>query len=233
MSSQETATGFSQNSKNTSSTSLEDVRKIKRVFVVGAGTMGTQIALQCASHGRSVLLYDDLRAALDQAPARLERLAQDLAAKGLLGSDTPRDTLQRIEPSTDLAAAAQVTVIIECVPEDLELKKSVFNQLGRLCPRETILVTNTSSLIPSQLAGSCLHPERLAALHFHLPVASSNVVDLMPHPGTDLAPTRGWSPLSMPLPAKSAKFRSTKSRNTTVISSIRSSARCGDKRSTW
>jgi 3-hydroxyacyl-CoA dehydrogenase len=72
MNSQEAVTGFSQNAKSASSTSPEDVTRIKRVFVVGAGTMGTQIALQCASHGCSVLLYDDLRPVLDQAPARLE-----------------------------------------------------------------------------------------------------------------------------------------------------------------
>jgi hypothetical protein len=85
-----------------------------------------------------------------------------------------------------MAAAAQAAIIIECVPEILELKKSVFEQLGRHCPPEAIYVTNTSSLVPSQLAGSCPHSERMAALHFHLPVALSNVVDLMPHPGTDL-----------------------------------------------
>ena len=84
-----------------------------------------------------------------------------------------------------MAAAAQAAIIIECVPEILELKKSVFEQLGRHCPPEAIYVTNTSSLVPSQLAGSCPHSERMAALHFHLPVALSNVVDLMPHPGTD------------------------------------------------
>src|SRR5208282_1458106 len=146
--------------------------------------MGTQIAVQCANHGRLVFLYDNIRAAVEQAPARLERLAQDLAGKGLLHSSSSRDTLRRIELGIDMAVAAvQAVIVIECVPENLELKKSVFEQLGRHCRPETIYVTNTSSLVPSQLAGSCRHPERMAALHFHLPVATSNVVDLMPHPG--------------------------------------------------
>jgi 3-hydroxybutyryl-CoA dehydrogenase len=185
MSSQESATWFPRKPKNTSPVSSEEAKSINRVSVIGAGTMGTQIALQCANHGRSVLLYDNRSAAVEQAPARLERLAQDLAAEGLLGSDSPGETLRRIKPSTDLAAAAQTALIIECVPENLELKRNVFKQLGRHCPPETIYVTNTSSFIPSQLAGSCRHPKRLAALHFHLPVAISNVVDLMPHPGTE------------------------------------------------
>jgi 3-hydroxybutyryl-CoA dehydrogenase len=174
-----------RNSNASYPVSPEQVQKINRILVVGAGTMGTQIAVQCASHGRLVFLYDNIRAVMEQAPARLERLAQDLAAKGLLGSSTPRETLRRIEPTTDMAAAAQAAIVIECVPENLELKKSVFEQLGRHCRPETIYVTNTSSLVPSQLSGSCRHPERMAALHFHLPVATSNVVDLMPHPGTD------------------------------------------------
>ena len=149
--------------------------------------MGTQIAVQCASHGRFVLLCDSLRAAVEQAPARLQRLAQDLSTKGLLpSSSSSRDTLRRIELGIEMDdAAAQAAIVIECVPEDLELKKSVFEQLARHCRPETIFLTNTSSLVPSQLAGSCGHPERMAALHFHLPVATSNVVDLMPHPGTD------------------------------------------------
>jgi len=166
--------------------SPEEVQKINRVLVIGAGTMGTQIALQCASHGRLVFLYDNIRAAAEQAPARLEWLAQDLAGKGLLRSSSSRDTLRRIELGTNMAAAAaQAAIVIECVLENLELKKSVFEQLGKHCPPETIYLTITSSLVPSQLAGSCRRPERMAALHFHLPVATSNVVDLMPHPGTD------------------------------------------------
>jgi hypothetical protein len=58
------------------------------------------------------------------------RLAQDLAAKGLLASSSSQETLRRIEPTTDMAAAAQAAIVIECVPENLELKKSVFEQLG-------------------------------------------------------------------------------------------------------
>ena len=117
--------------------------------------MGTQIAVQCASHGRLVLLYDNIRAVMEQAPARLERLAQDLAAKGLLGSSTSRETLRRIEPTTDMAAAAQAVIVIECVPENLELKKSVFEQLGRHCPPETIYVTNTVRSFRRPFAFSC------------------------------------------------------------------------------
>ena len=89
MSSQESATWFPRKPKNTSPVSSEEAKSINRVSVIGAGTMGTQIALQCANHGRSVLLYDNRSAAVEQAPARLERLARDLAAEGLLGSDSP------------------------------------------------------------------------------------------------------------------------------------------------
>jgi 3-hydroxyacyl-CoA dehydrogenase len=218
-----------RNPNASSLVSPEEVQKTNRVLVIGAGTMGTQIAVQCASHGRLVFLYDNIRAVMEQAPARLERLAQDLAAKGLLGSSSSRETLRRIEPATDMAAAAQAAIVIECVPENLELKKSVFEQLGRHCRPETIYVTNTSSLVPSQLAGSCRHPERMAALHFHLPVATSNVVDLMPHLGTDPGVVAALDAFAREI----GKSRSTTSGNTTATSSIRSSARCSGKRSTW
>ena len=129
----------------------------------------------------------------------------------------------------DVAAAAQAAIIIECVPEILELKKSVFEQLGRHCPPEAIYVTNTSSLVPSQLAGSCPHSERMAALHFHLPVALSNVVDLMPHPDTDPAVVAALDAFAREI----GQIPTITSRNTTATSSIRSSERCSGKRSTW
>ncbi len=122
------------------------IQKPNRVLIVGAGTMGTQIAVQCAGRGRFVLLYDSALAALELASGRLEQLALDLASKGLLGASNPPDALARIQPCTDIAVAKHAAIVIECVPENLELKKSVFEQLGHHCPPETIYATNTSSI---------------------------------------------------------------------------------------
>ena len=160
------------------------LQEINRVFIIGAGTMGREIGLQCARHGVGVFLYDVSPLALEQVPGQLQQAAAQLEAAGrLAGGQTPA-ILQRIETRSDLAAAAEADLVIECVPENLALKMRVFAQVSEHCRPETILATNTSSLLPSQLASSCRYPHKLAALHFHLPVATSNVVDLMPHSGT-------------------------------------------------
>lgn len=155
---------------------------IRRVLVVGAGTMGRQIALQCAMHGFEVALYDVSAAALEQGMAAIGHMARHLAAEGRPGDGA----LDRISPVTDLAAAAAAAdLVTESVPEDPALKGRVFAELNALCPRRTIFTTNTSTLLPSMFAEASGRPDRLIALHFHLPVWDANVADVMAHSGTD------------------------------------------------
>lgn len=154
---------------------------IDRVLVVGAGTMGGQIALQCAMHGLDVALYDVSATALESGLARVRGYVRYLAAEGR----TTTDVLARIRPSTDLAAAAATADLVsESVPEDPALKGRVFAELHVLCPPHTLFTTNTSTLLPSMFAAQSGRPERLVALHFHLPVWDANVADVMAHPGT-------------------------------------------------
>lgn len=161
---------------------LMNEEPIRRVLVVGAGTMGRQIALQCAMHGFEVALYDVSAAALEGGMDAIGRMARYLAAEGRLGDDA----LDRIRPVTDLAtAAAAADLVSESVPEDPALKGRVFAELNALCPPRTIFTTNTSTLLPSMFAEASGRPDRLVALHFHLPVWDANVADVMAHPGTD------------------------------------------------
>ena len=81
-------------------------------------------------------------------------------------------------------AAVEADLVSESVPEDPKLKAKVFAQFHELCPPRTIFTTNTSSLVPSMYATATGRPAQFAALHFHGPVWVSNVVDIMPHPGT-------------------------------------------------
>jgi 3-hydroxybutyryl-CoA dehydrogenase len=158
-----------------------NAEEINRVLVVGAGTMGGQIALQCAIHGLDVSLYDVSAAALESGLARVRGYARHLIAEGRADADV----LQRLTPTTDLAvAAAAADLVSESVPEDPALKGRVFAQLHSLCPPHTIFTTNTSTLLPSMFAAASGRPERLVALHFHLPVWDANVADVMAHPGT-------------------------------------------------
>jgi 3-hydroxybutyryl-CoA dehydrogenase len=161
---------------------IEDVR---RVAIVGAGTMGQQIGFQCASHGYDVVVYDIDPSALEGALKRIEAYAEELEAGGAITSELRVSALARIALTTDLPTAAQdADLLSEAVPEDPELKGRVLAAFNAACPPRTIFMTNTSTLLPSQFAKASGRGNRLLALHFHLPVWINNLVDVMPHPGT-------------------------------------------------
>jgi 3-hydroxybutyryl-CoA dehydrogenase len=158
---------------------------VRRVLVVGGGTMGLQIGLQCATHGYDVAMYDLEPAALDAGARRMRAYAEELVAAGRIGSATRDQALGRVTWTSDpAAAAAEADILSESVPEDPALKGRVLGQFNALCPARTIFTTNTSTLLPSTFAAATGRPDRFAALHFHQPVWQSNVVDVMPLPGT-------------------------------------------------
>jgi 3-hydroxybutyryl-CoA dehydrogenase len=159
--------------------------EIVRVLVVGAGTMGQQIALQCAAHGLSVVMLDSDLEALTRARAQLTGMGAALASDPAFARTDLVQAVAAITYQTDPATAAtDVDLVSESVPEDPALKGAVFAELDRWCPERTVFASNTSSLLPSMYAEASGRPDRLAALHFHQPVWSANIVDVMPHPGT-------------------------------------------------
>ncbi len=160
------------------------VEDIKKVLIIGAGTMGQQIGFQCAAHGFHVALYDVAQDVLDKSMGRLEKLAGDFVAGEKLTKDAATNALAKITPTTDAAAAAEAADLVsESVPEDPELKARVFAQFNELCPSRTVFTTNTSSLVPSMFAEATGRPAQFAAFHFH-DVRLTNIIDIMPHPGT-------------------------------------------------
>lgn len=160
---------------------IEDVRC---VLVVGAGTMGQQIALQCAMHGYEVVVYDIVPEALEAAGAQIKTYAAHLVGRTRLTPSESDAALARISFTANPEEAARADLISESIPEDPALKAKVFAQLDKICRPGAIFTTNTSSLIPSMFAGATGRPAQFAALHFHTYVWDSNVVDIMPHPGT-------------------------------------------------
>jgi 3-hydroxybutyryl-CoA dehydrogenase len=167
---------------------IEDVR---RVAVVGAGTMGQQIAFQCAGHGYDVVVYDIDSSALEAARKRIEGYAEGLEAAGAITPELRGSAQARIALTTDIPTAAQdADLLSEAVPEDPDLKGRVLAEFNEACPPRTIFMTNTSMLLPSQFAEASGRGDRLLALHFHLPVWISNLVDVMPHSGTAPEVTR-------------------------------------------
>jgi len=166
------------------------VEDIKRVLILGAGTMGQQIGFQCAMYGYEVVYYDLSQEILDKALKRVAKLGSWFASSGVLTEENLRYALARISATPDPAKAARdVDLISESVPEDPQLKGKIFAQFNILCPERTLFTTNTSMLVPSMFAKATGRPEKLVALHFH-DTRSTNVVDVMPHPGTDPEVTR-------------------------------------------
>jgi len=159
--------------------------QIKNILIIGAGTMGQQIGLQCAVYGYNVTLFDVNPEALAPALARIQDYIDQIIAAGKLSQPAALEALARIKTSSDAAAAAATADLVsESVPEDPELKGRVLGQFNALCPPHTIFTTNTSSLVPSMFAAATGRPAQFAALHFHQIVWESPVTDVMPHPGT-------------------------------------------------
>ena len=166
------------------------IEDIKRVLILGAGTMGQQIGLQCAIYGYEVVYYDLTQDILDKALKRVAKLGSWYISRGRLTEESLEHTLARISATSNPAKAAQdVDIISESVPEDPELKGKIFARFHKLCPERAIFTTNTSMLIPSMFAEATGRPEKLVALHFH-DLRANNIADVMPHPGTDPEVTR-------------------------------------------
>ena len=167
---------------------LQDVR---RIAIVGAGTMGQQIGFQCAGHGYEVVIYDTDPAALEAASRRIDAYAKDLEDGGLITPELRSSAQERIALTSDLAEAAwDADLLSEAIPEDPDLKGRVLAEWDAACPSRTIFMTNTSTLLPSQFAHASGRADRVLALHFHLPVWVNNLADVMPHPGTAPEVTR-------------------------------------------
>jgi 3-hydroxybutyryl-CoA dehydrogenase len=158
---------------------------IQCVLVVGAGTMGQQIAVQCARHGLEVAVYDVKPEALDRARAQIAAYARELEAEGRLSAAEAAALLARVRLTTDAREAGRdAQLLSESVPEDPQLKRRVLAEFHAICPPDAIFTTNSSTLLPSTLAAATGRPAQFMALHFHTPVWVSNVADVMPHPGT-------------------------------------------------
>lgn len=161
------------------------IENIRRVAIVGAGTMGQQIGFQCAGHGYDVVVYDLDPAAREAAAARIEAYAEGLETGGVITSELRAAARARITLTSDLPTAARdADLLSEAVPEDPDLKGRVLAEFNAACPPRTIFMTNTSTLLSSQFADASGRGDRLLALHFHVPVWVSNLVDVMPHSGT-------------------------------------------------
>ena len=153
---------------------------IQRVCVVGAGFMGSQIALHCAVHGRDVWLHDISETALARTEIQLRRLLIEQAAAGVVDDAAAAVALGRLRrPTLWGEAAAEADIVIEAVKEDLAVKREIFAALDRICPPHTILTTNSSSLRISRIESATSRPGKVLNTHFVQPVWKHPFVELM------------------------------------------------------
>ena len=160
---------------------------INKVTVLGTGVLGSQIAYQTAYHGVDVVAYDISDEVLDKAKARFAGLAQTYKAEVDGAADGAADAaLDRIRYSADLADAVEdADLVIEAIPENLDLKRDTYTKLGEVAPAKTIFATNSSTLLPSDLKGFTGRPEKFLALHFANHVWAQNTAEVMGTDSTD------------------------------------------------
>ncbi len=159
-----------------------------RIAVVGAGDMGHGIAELFAVSGFEVTLMDKFPQALERARGRVAASLARLVERGRVTKEQADAAHARMQFSGDLAAAvAGAALVVEAVPESLELKKSVFKELDAVAPQGAVLASNTSNIRISELAVATSRPERVVGMHFFNPPMVMKLVEVIPGQMTDPA----------------------------------------------
>jgi 3-hydroxybutyryl-CoA dehydrogenase len=160
------------------------MREIGAVGVVGAGTMGSGITQVAAEAGFDVLLFDPVEGATARARERVAGFLERKVEKGQLSVVDASDAIERIRPVDGLDGIAAADLVIEAVPEELELKRNLFRDLDRLVTADAVLASNTSSLSIARISAATTKPDRVLGLHFFNPVPLMALVEVIPGPMT-------------------------------------------------
>lgn len=153
---------------------------IKKVFVLGAGIMGTGIAHLCAQQGLNVVLVDIDEGILKRSLGNIEGILNKKVAKGKMTEDAVKELVGRIKISTDKKEAANCDFVIEAVTENVKLKQKLFAELDEIVPAEIILATNTTACSISEVASATKDPSRVIGMHFFNPAVVMKLVEIMP-----------------------------------------------------
>ena len=159
---------------------MKKAEDVRTATVLGSGTMGHGIAQVLAMAGIETRIHDVSAELLDGALARIRANLDKGVEKGKVEPQARAATLERLSTATELEAAIDGTeVVIEAVPERLELKREIFGRLGRALGPEVLLATNTSSIPVSRVAAATEHPERVTGMHFFNPVHVMKLVEVV------------------------------------------------------
>ena len=155
-------------------------RPFNNVTVVGTGTLGTQIALLAGNAGYEVTTYDTRKGILEETLARLRASIDAKGIKPFIPWEQLEKVRSRIHETTNLSDAVEhADLIVESVPEELNIKRAVFKELGETAPPETILATNSSSMPVSLMEESSGRPDKCLNTHFYVILEGMNMADVM------------------------------------------------------
>jgi len=152
---------------------------VRKVAVVGGGTMGNGIAQVFATAGIDVALVDAKPELVERALGTIGRSLERVAKKQGWPADRAPGVLARVRGGTDIAAARDCPVVIEAVSEDMALKRRLFEQLDALAPATAVLASNTSSISITELAAATKRPDRVIGMHFMNPVPVMPLVEII------------------------------------------------------
>jgi 3-hydroxybutyryl-CoA dehydrogenase len=158
---------------------------MERIGVIGGGTMGNGIAHVFAQFGYSVTLVDVKQEFIDRALATIKANLERQARKGIIAINEVATILGRIATATELKTLANCELVVEAATEDAALKKKIFAELDALCPPETILASNTSSISITEIAAATKRPEKVIGMHFFNPVPMMTLVEVIRGLDTD------------------------------------------------
>jgi 3-hydroxybutyryl-CoA dehydrogenase len=162
------------------------VTDIRTVAVIGAGTMGHGIAQVAAQAGCTVRLADAQAGAADHGLERVRANLEGAVTRGKLTGDVRDAALGRLVAATDARAAAQAAdIVIEAIPERLDLKQALFREIEDVVDGSAVLATNTSSLSIGAIAGAVRRPGRVIGMHFFNPVHLMKLVEVVVHAGVE------------------------------------------------
>ena len=153
---------------------------MKNIAVIGAGTMGNGIAHTFAQFGYNVQLIDISQAALDKGLATITKNLDRMVAKDKISEEDKNTTLGNISTYTSIKEGVQyASLVVEAATENVDLKLKIFKNLDEVCPEDTILATNTSSISITQIAAVTNRPEKVIGMHFMNPVPVMKLVEII------------------------------------------------------
>ena len=152
---------------------------MKKIVVIGGGTMGLDIAQLFAGKGFDVVVRDINDDIIKASEARLNKGLDKLVSKGKMEEAGKKAITDKMTFTTNMSLAADADLVIEAVIEKLEIKKSIFAELDRICKPETILATNTSSISITAIAAATRRPDKFIGMHFFNPAAVMKLVEVI------------------------------------------------------